>query len=570
MGKKLVTFDDVTNELAGPVVDHLDATYATATALNAKVPKGELVINVKDYGAAGNGATNDSTAISNAATAATSAGGGTVFFPPGTYIASGLLIKNGVTFRGSGKSLTTIKPPTSDTNAFVFGMPAGSITNAFIEDLRVLANGNSGQRGIWMKGRTVAGENSGWCWGGLRHVTVQNFSSDNIWLQGSIIGGDCPHQFIIFEDVISFPSSATGAALRLSGKIGQLTVIGGMFDGPGQTAGTTNTTNVWITREVDDSLTEVNTNGGYAITFVNATFQSNKEGVYIDKARSVSFRDCWFENLDRSIRASGAKNVTVDGCSFSNAGKAANADGSGFIVSSTNSSRMLVRGSVISDNVDKHFVSDGGMILDGNYYEDFTGVTQTISTGVTGGYSISGANTLTVRGNSTAQVSTSSTPLRTIVSTHGPGEVLHLRPTGGPITLESGGNIGLVGLGSPFVVQAGWTVSLLKMDLGADWIVFATSAPSVYHTVKAVSGTQTMGANASLWSNTGAAATWTLPALSTNLGREYTIKNRGTGDLTIQRAGSDNLYTTSAVTSITIAAGASARVINDGAYWVVL
>jgi polygalacturonase len=43
------------------------------------------VFNVKDYGATGNGVTNDTTAIQATIAAAKAAGGGTVFFPLGTY-----------------------------------------------------------------------------------------------------------------------------------------------------------------------------------------------------------------------------------------------------------------------------------------------------------------------------------------------------------------------------------------------------------------------------------------------------------------------------------------------------
>ena len=43
------------------------------------------VYDVKDYGAKGNGSTNDSGAIDKAITAANAAGGGTVRFTSGTY-----------------------------------------------------------------------------------------------------------------------------------------------------------------------------------------------------------------------------------------------------------------------------------------------------------------------------------------------------------------------------------------------------------------------------------------------------------------------------------------------------
>jgi hypothetical protein len=64
-------------------------------------------------------------------------------------------------------------------------------------------------------------------------------------------------------------------------------------------------------------------------------------------------------------------------------------------------------------------------------------------------------------------------------------------------------------------------------------------------------------------------ATWTLPPVLGNKGKELTVENRGSTTLTIPRAGSDNLYTTSAVTSVTIAAGSWASFHCDGTYWIV-
>ena len=59
-----------------------------------------MVINVKDFGAMGDGATNpngttdpnadDTVSIQQAVEAANLAGGGIIFFPPGTYVIDGV------------------------------------------------------------------------------------------------------------------------------------------------------------------------------------------------------------------------------------------------------------------------------------------------------------------------------------------------------------------------------------------------------------------------------------------------------------------------------------------------
>jgi hypothetical protein len=63
-------------------------------------------------------------------------------------------------------------------------------------------------------------------------------------------------------------------------------------------------------------------------------------------------------------------------------------------------------------------------------------------------------------------------------------------------------------------------------------------------------------------------ATFTLPSLSTNFNRLYFIKNRGSATLTVARDGTDNIYTTSSVTSFTLAPGEHAIVRAQGsAIW---
>jgi polygalacturonase len=53
--------------------------------------------NVKDFGARGNGKTPDSHAINNAIEKAASAGGGTVYFPAGTYLSYSIRLKSNIT-----------------------------------------------------------------------------------------------------------------------------------------------------------------------------------------------------------------------------------------------------------------------------------------------------------------------------------------------------------------------------------------------------------------------------------------------------------------------------------------
>src|SRR5882672_8694891 len=55
------------------------------------------IFNVRTYGAAGDGTTIDTPAINAAITAANAAGGGTVTFPPGSYLSVSIHLTNDVT-----------------------------------------------------------------------------------------------------------------------------------------------------------------------------------------------------------------------------------------------------------------------------------------------------------------------------------------------------------------------------------------------------------------------------------------------------------------------------------------
>ncbi|MHB1922519.1 MAG: glycosyl hydrolase family 28-related protein, partial [Chitinophagaceae bacterium] len=55
------------------------------------------MFNVRDYGAKGNGKSNDAPSINRAIDAAAASGGGTVYFPAGTYLSGSIHLKSNIT-----------------------------------------------------------------------------------------------------------------------------------------------------------------------------------------------------------------------------------------------------------------------------------------------------------------------------------------------------------------------------------------------------------------------------------------------------------------------------------------
>lgn len=131
--------------------------------------------NVKTYGAAGDGATDDRAAIQAAINAASSAGGGVVYVPTGTYLvgASGssfgglaysVLLKSGVVLMGDSPQTTTIKlADASPTDCTVITTDRSTTsTNIAVQGLTVDGNeanqGSGGNAGngmnLWFKNVT--------------------------------------------------------------------------------------------------------------------------------------------------------------------------------------------------------------------------------------------------------------------------------------------------------------------------------------------------------------------------------------------------------------------------------
>ena len=121
-----------------------DAAASAAGAVN-KADKAKLAFNVKEYGAVGNGSTNDATAI-NSCIAAAIAAGGEVYWPAGTYLVSanlasfwsvnhsgaGVISSSGNTFR--------ITPTGSDVNTIYLTATGSSNSNDGLSATRPVAS----------------------------------------------------------------------------------------------------------------------------------------------------------------------------------------------------------------------------------------------------------------------------------------------------------------------------------------------------------------------------------------------------------------------------------------------
>ena len=168
----------------------LDAVIRTAEN------KMREVISVKDFGAVGSGAVNDQPAIQAAINAIQANGGGTLYFPTGSYrIDSRLLITgNNVTLKGDGYLSSVIF---SNTNGFQLVKFQNS-SRSGIEHLGIYRNAftaNTGDYTVWLE-------------------NCVQFSARRVLMQGSyynmVISGTATADFCFQECIWNY---ATGPAM---------------------------------------------------------------------------------------------------------------------------------------------------------------------------------------------------------------------------------------------------------------------------------------------------------------------------------------------------------------------
>ena len=74
--------------------------------------------NVRDFGAVGDGATRDTDAINAAILAASESGGGTVYFPPGTYASFSIELKSQVDLHLSNGATLLAATPADESEGY--------------------------------------------------------------------------------------------------------------------------------------------------------------------------------------------------------------------------------------------------------------------------------------------------------------------------------------------------------------------------------------------------------------------------------------------------------------------
>lgn len=156
----------------------IEATLGAGVSIPDLRDKGGQVYNVKGYGALGDGTTEDHVAIAAAITAASAAGGGTVYAPKGTYIIGAAIdLKANVNIVGDGWT-TIFKSKNSLNTTPLRAQYLNLVTNITLKDFKLDMNGTNQS-------------SSGW----FAMTGVTNFTLDHVWFYnaktfGTVIQAD--------------------------------------------------------------------------------------------------------------------------------------------------------------------------------------------------------------------------------------------------------------------------------------------------------------------------------------------------------------------------------------------
>lgn len=279
------------SDLSGPngssFVGYLPAgTGAVATTVQAKLRES---VSVKDFGATGDGVTNDSAAIQAAINTTHD-----VFFPNGTYnIASTLYYAaDGQTLYGENVSTFTSTPLCS----LVWVSTGGTMVS--------FATGSTGYSNCALKNIRLNGDNKA------------NIGVD-------VSNGQATYRNLIdrvFIEFVNYGSTPTGIALGLGSfpSFSNDTIVSDCYLG-GCSIGVSGagSTNQFISTTILGAAgnTAVQANPGAYFSFLNCVFSAGAIQIDATSPQAMNFVGCWMENSTTAIyKATTSSTVSFVGC----------------------------------------------------------------------------------------------------------------------------------------------------------------------------------------------------------------------------------------------------------------
>lgn len=177
-----------------------------------------LMVNVKDYGAKGDGVTDDSANIQAAINDVRSAGGGSVFFPAGSYrISTTLKIYKGVNMFGANTDAVRLLNQTGDACIQFLGQQENDRLFVTIDNLTITSSTKSTNIGIRIRNAggftlnnvNITNQKLGFWVAGSNAVTV-NRCDINECTTGILVGSDSTSIGVVYVDGFTLSNSNLG------------------------------------------------------------------------------------------------------------------------------------------------------------------------------------------------------------------------------------------------------------------------------------------------------------------------------------------------------------------------
>ena len=409
----------------------------------------------------------------------------TIYLGPYTYTVKQITLRKALKIIGMGASGGTQLPTCSSAtpcngtslqsingNNPVFVLPQvnnSPATNVHLSGFRLLGSaGNTHEDGFFLD--TSSSVNSGLWYSTVDDVYVSGFAGIGIHIKGRNNGFISLTQWVVFNNVVVFRTAGGGNALRMEGAVFQLRFRNCQFDGQAVGDGT----NVYLGGApggVD----------GYplSIAFEGMVSQVANIAVQIDGGINITFYGSHHEKLWGGYKVSseidfiGIRGLTISDSYF--AGDVGINGGKGYELSIETTQAF---GVVFTHN--QLFGPDAvvkGTNLSSVVYQDnlYWGLATTPPTsGIT--TQLAPATSISIQGVHSVGLNPSTTPITTIQSSLGPGELVTFFTFAGPATFASGGNINLMGLNT---LTVNGSITFIRNDLlgGLQWTPVSQWSP---------------------------------------------------------------------------------------------
>lgn len=409
----------------------------------------------------------------------------TIYLGPYTYTVKQITLRKALKIIGMGASggvngsaTCTEKLPCNGTtlqsingNNPVFVIPQTNnmpATNVFLSGFRVYGSpGNTGQDGFLLD--TSSAINSGLWYSAFHDIYLEGFAGIAIHVKGRANDFQSATQWVLFDNIVVYRTRGGGNALRLEGAVFQLRFRNCEFDGQEIGDGT----NIYMGGRGGVS--------GYpiSIVFEGLVSQMAATAVQMDGVINITFYASHHELLWGGYQVVNTTGIGTMGLTITDsyfAGNVGSNNGAGYEL---NIATTLATGVVFTHN--QLFGNPDSIIKATNlasvaYHDNlyFSGLsTLPPTSGITP--QMAPATSINTLGIHTVGLNSSMTPITTIQSHLGPGEMLTFFTIGGPVTFGAGGNVDLRGLNS---LTVDGTITFVRTDLGSpQWQVVSQWSP---------------------------------------------------------------------------------------------